>query len=55
MPSDDVIDKAVILARGAGSRMRANAEVRLDPSQSAAADTGVKAMIPFGRRFLISC
>lgn len=52
MPSDDVIDKAVILARGAGSRMRANAEVRLDPSQSAAADTGVKAMIPFGRPFL---
>jgi len=26
--------------------------VRLDPSQSAAADTGMKAMIPFGRPFL---
>jgi dTDP-glucose pyrophosphorylase len=52
MSSGNLIDKAVILARGAGSRMRANAEVRLDPAQSAVADTGVKAMIPFGRSFL---
>jgi dTDP-glucose pyrophosphorylase len=52
MSSDDPIDKAVILARGAGSRMRAGADIRLDPDQSAVADTGVKAMIPFGRPFL---
>lgn len=52
MPGGNLIDKAVILARGAGSRMRANADVRLDPAQSAVADTGVKAMIPFGRPFL---
>jgi dTDP-glucose pyrophosphorylase len=52
MSSDILIDKAVILARGAGSRMRASAGIRLDPAQSAIADTGVKAMIPFGRPFL---
>jgi glucose-1-phosphate thymidylyltransferase len=52
MSSGTLVDKAVILARGAGSRMRTNAEVRLDPAQSAVADTGVKAMIPFGRPFL---
>jgi dTDP-glucose pyrophosphorylase len=52
MSSGNLIDKAVILARGAGSRMRAGADIRLDPAQSAVADTGVKAMIPFGRPFL---
>lgn|SRR5208282_2147188 len=52
MSSGNLIDKAVILARGAGSRMRASADIRLDPAQSAVADTGVKAMIPFGRPFL---
>lgn len=52
MSSGNLIDKAVVLARGAGSRIRASAEVRLDPGQSAVADTGVKAMIPFGRPFL---
>lgn len=52
MSSGNLIDKAVILARGAGSRMRASADIRLEPAQSAAADTGVKAMIPFGRPFL---
>jgi dTDP-glucose pyrophosphorylase len=52
MSSGNLIDKAVILARGAGSRMRAAADIRLDPAQSAVADTGVKAMIPFGRPFL---
>jgi dTDP-glucose pyrophosphorylase len=52
MSNGNVVDKAVILARGAGSRMRANAEVRLGPAQSAIADTGVKAMIPFGHPFL---
>jgi dTDP-glucose pyrophosphorylase len=52
MSNGNAIDKVVILARGAGSRMRADAEVHLDPAQSAIADTGVKAMIPFGRPFL---
>jgi dTDP-glucose pyrophosphorylase len=45
--------KAVILARGLGTRMRredANAPVATN--QSLAADTGAKAMIPFGRPFL---
>lgn len=45
--------KAVILARGLGSRMRKDAEgVHLDAEQSAAADAGVKAMISVGRPFL---
>ncbi|MDO4783602.1 MAG: nucleotidyltransferase family protein [Propionibacteriaceae bacterium] len=43
--------KAVILARGLGSRMRTQAAgVELDASQSAAADAGVKAMISAGGR-----
>lgn len=47
------ITKAVILARGLGTRMRAADEsVALDPSQAAAADRGLKAMIPIGRPFL---
>ncbi len=47
------IEKAVILARGLGTRMRRQDGVaRLDPLQSAAADSGVKAMIPIGRPFL---
>src|SRR5262245_57955777 len=45
--------KAVILARGLGTRMRRYDDAaRVDPSQSAVADTGVKAMIPIGRPFL---
>jgi len=45
--------KAVILARGKGTRMRqSDAGVALDPAQSVAADSGVKAMIPIGRPFL---
>ncbi len=41
--------KAVILARGLGSRMRKEADgVSLDESQSAAATAGVKAMISMG-------
>ncbi|MEO7102523.1 MAG: sugar phosphate nucleotidyltransferase [Gemmatimonadaceae bacterium] len=45
--------KAVILARGNGTRMRqSDAGVALDPAQSMAADSGVKAMIPIGRPFL---
>lgn len=46
-------DRVVILARGLGTRMRSDADgARLDESQSAVADTGMKAMIPFGRPFL---
>ena len=43
----------MILARGLGTRMRTEQEnIHLDASQSAAADSGMKAMIPFGRPFL---
>ena len=46
-------DKAVILARGLGKRMRrADASVELDAQQKAVADTGVKALLPIGRPFL---
>jgi glucose-1-phosphate thymidylyltransferase len=45
--------KAVILARGLGTRMRAeSSSAELDRSQAAVAATGVKAMIPVGRPFL---
>jgi glucose-1-phosphate thymidylyltransferase len=45
--------KAVILARGLGTRMRkADDAAALDAAQAAAADTGVKGMIPIGRPFL---
>jgi dTDP-glucose pyrophosphorylase len=45
--------KAVILARGLGTRMRrADDEALLAADQSAAADAGLKAMIPFDRPFL---
>jgi dTDP-glucose pyrophosphorylase len=45
--------KAVILARGLGTRMRrADDAAALDPGQQAAAETGVKALIPIGRPFL---
>jgi len=48
-----VTDKAVILARGLGTRMRRpEASVTLDSQQSAAADAGFKAMMPVGRPFL---
>ncbi len=47
------IDKAVILARGLGSRMqRQDDQAVLDPRQAAAAHSGIKAMIPIGRPFL---
>lgn len=50
---DDVIDKAVILARGLGTRMRrAVSGVALDPAQDAMAGEGQKGMIPVGRPFL---
>jgi len=43
------VEKAVIMARGLGTRMRrADASAALDASRSAAADAGVKAMIPIG-------
>ncbi|HEU5219684.1 MAG TPA: nucleotidyltransferase family protein [Gemmatimonadales bacterium] len=45
--------KAVILARGLGTRMRqADPDARLDAVQREAADQGLKAMIPVGRPFL---
>ncbi|HUT89303.1 MAG TPA: sugar phosphate nucleotidyltransferase [Thermoguttaceae bacterium] len=47
------MDKAVILARGLGTRMqKSDDSAALDATQAAAADTGVKAMIPIGRPFL---
>jgi dTDP-glucose pyrophosphorylase len=45
--------KAVILARGLGTRMRKEDEqATVDDRQSAIADTGVKALIPIDRPFL---
>jgi len=45
--------KAVVLARGLGTRMRRpDGIARLDPAQEEAAASGVKAMISFGRPFL---
>jgi glucose-1-phosphate thymidylyltransferase len=45
--------KAVVLARGLGTRMRAaDSSATLDPAAAAVADTGLKAMIPVGRPFL---
>jgi dTDP-glucose pyrophosphorylase len=47
------LTKAVILARGLGTRMRRGAaDVRLDGAQARAADAGLKGMIPVGRPFL---
>jgi dTDP-glucose pyrophosphorylase len=47
------VEKAIILARGLGTRMRKEDESAvLDRSQTAAASSGVKAMIPIGRPFL---
>ena len=45
--------KAVILARGLGTRMRKeDGAAQVDDRQSAIADTGVKALIPIDRPFL---
>ena len=47
------LDKAVILARGLGTRMRKNDDsARLTDAEQAVADTGVKALIPIDRPFL---
>ena len=47
------LDKAVILARGLGTRMREpDHSAHLDSEQANAADSGVKALIPVGRPFL---
>lgn len=49
----DPLEKAVILARGLGTRMRkADETAVLDPEQATVADSGLKAMIPIGRPFL---
>ena len=49
----DRIGKAVIMARGLGTRMRKSDESAvLSQDQIVAAGTGVKAMIPIGRPFL---
>jgi UDP-N-acetylglucosamine diphosphorylase / glucose-1-phosphate thymidylyltransferase / UDP-N-acetylgalactosamine diphosphorylase / glucosamine-1-phosphate N-acetyltransferase / galactosamine-1-phosphate N-acetyltransferase len=48
-----MIRTAAILARGLGTRMRRDdATAKLDPGQDAAADTGMKGMIPIKRPFL---
>lgn len=44
------VAKAVVMARGLGSRMRRAAEVDLTPEQAAAAAQGAKAMMPLGGR-----
>jgi glucose-1-phosphate thymidylyltransferase len=47
------MDKAVILAAGRGTRMqRAQGSAALDASQTAAAQSGEKAMMPVGRPFI---
>ncbi|MBN2577703.1 MAG: NTP transferase domain-containing protein [Pirellulales bacterium] len=46
-------DKLVVLARGLGTRMRKSDDAAaLDARQAAAAETGVKALIPIDRPFL---
>ncbi len=50
----NAITRAIILARGLGTRMRERAQggAAMDAAQAEAADRGVKAMIPIGRPFL---
>jgi len=51
--SEGQATRAVVLARGLGTRMRRNDDsARLDAEQAAVAATGLKAMIPVGRPFL---
>ena len=53
MTSHATTTRAVILARGLGTRMRkADGDASLEAAQAAAADTGVKGMIPIGRPFM---
>jgi len=48
-----MLESAVILAAGLGTRMKRDDEsVRLSPAENAAAQRGIKAMIPIGRPFL---
>lgn len=48
-----MMEKAVILARGLGTRMKkADSSAALTAAEAAAADSGIKAMIPIGRPFL---
>jgi dTDP-glucose pyrophosphorylase len=50
---DGAMEKAVILARGLGTRMRSrDNDAKVSPEQNHVADTGIKAMIPIGRPFL---
>lgn len=45
--------RAVVLARGLGTRMRSGTPgAALDPEQAAAADAGMKAFMPIGRPFV---
>ena len=47
------MDKAVVLARGLGTRMRKQSgDTNVSDEQSKIADTGMKAMIPIDRPFL---
>lgn len=47
------MEKAVIMARGLGTRMRAaNPQAELDSQQAAVASTGIKALMPIGRPFI---
>jgi glucose-1-phosphate thymidylyltransferase len=51
--TSQTVDKIVVLARGLGTRMRRNdAAEAIDGRQAAAADAGMKAMIPIDRPFL---
>jgi glucose-1-phosphate thymidylyltransferase len=53
METSTSVRKCVILARGLGRRMqKEDNAAQLDAAQTAAADSGVKAMIPVGRPFL---
>ncbi|MDO5534831.1 MAG: nucleotidyltransferase family protein [Propionibacteriaceae bacterium] len=43
-------NKAIVMARGLGSRMKKDADASLTPDQAAAAASGAKAMMPLGGR-----
>jgi len=50
---EGAMEKAVILARGLGTRMKkSDNNAGVSPEQDCVADTGIKAMIPIGRPFL---